>query len=665
MNFEHLLKEERYAELQDAMQQRYLRNMEFFQEAEPEVYKKVHGHISREVFLVIDDNGQLNLSNGEDGQDLVYKMEPRAQCRDYLDEYFKRQRHGHVTFKTQVFLDEEDDVHITSTNKAVEIINSRPERHEVLPDDVLDCLFINGVGIGYILEEVGSYREISNLIICERYNDILAAAMHVVDFKALYDERARQGKTTKIFLDTDPERIRPFLMMYLMDIGLHNYVNAYIINHIAGEVFNQFVIDVLRQGSQTFETLGFFDDEQWSLSHTVENLKKSTPFVRFRKQAIHKPIFVIANGPSIDQAKDFLIENRDKAIYVACGSTLGTLSNLGIKPDINIELERRYLTPEIIKETTTEEYRKGILFVGSNVVHPDTFDLFDESVMFIKPNDLGSLLISECFHDEVREDKLHLCTPNVGNAGLSLALSLGGKRVFLLGMDCAYGEQLQHHSEESFHNSEGKTKEFMDDYYGSLKLKEVDGNLKDKVKTDFILGASIRTAERCIRLFQDALVVNMSDGARIKGAIPAVYEKIELPTLKSGFVESELFDRHKMYDLKDNFYDDIKYNSLGMLERMSSLIKNVRVNDVKEARAIVQELSSIIRRSKDDDPCVYQLMKGSVYTWLCYLVRAFYKKDRVGVFNDLLPLFDGFLSRASVKITHDFERLDDKVSNLF
>ncbi|WP_370298703.1 6-hydroxymethylpterin diphosphokinase MptE-like protein [Pontibacterium sp.] len=663
MEFQYLLDNKDYETLQIELQARYEKNLKFFEEAEPAVFKKVNGHVSKEVFLVVDDEGRLNLSNGSEGDDLVYRDDPYKQCSEYIDEYFKIHRYRRMTFKPQsLILDEDGDVHITTTNKAIEYLNGCRRRAQFQEEDVVDSLFINGIGIGYIVELALKAKEIDNLVIFERYRDVMAAAMHIVDFKELYEYRAEKGLNTKIFLEQEPKDIRSFLMRYVLKIGVHYYSNIYTINHFSGEFFEEHIKDVIAKGADAFEQLGFFDDEQWGLTHTLSNIADGREIVRFFRQDFKKPVFVIANGPSLDKHEQFLKENRSKAIYVACGSALGALYNMGIKPDINVELERRYVTPEIIINTTDSDYRKGILFVGSNTVHPDTFSLFEENCMFIKPNDIGEKVILD-IEPTMKPHRLPYCTPNVGNSALSLMLSAGAKSVLLVGMDCGFGQDDEHHASSSFYSKDDNTKKLFDDQL--LKDGEVfvKGNFREKVKTTKVLKSSIANAERCIALFKKAKVYNLSDGALIEGAEPVKAEQVVLPGGEIEFKRKELFDLFEPLQFEHSLLEDIRDSVLNSLDVLEQFLNNAEQGD--DPRAVIKKTSLYLRGLEDAEPYIYQLLKGSGFTWLSLMLKSLYMHNSREVFSKVLEFYREFIERSRNKVKHDFFELDDKESNWF
>ncbi|MGL6354965.1 hypothetical protein ACSZMT_14675 [Aeromonas veronii] len=56
--------------------------------------------------------------------------------------------------------------------------------------------------------------------------------------------------------------------------------------------------------------MGFFDDNLIALSHTVDNIERGVPFFLKDKKIPERysrtPVFVIANGPSLDASISFI-----------------------------------------------------------------------------------------------------------------------------------------------------------------------------------------------------------------------------------------------------------------------------------------------------------------------------------------------------------------------
>ena len=91
--------------------------------------------------------------------------------------------------------------------------------------------------------------------------------------------------------------------------------------------------------------MGYQVDEYNMLANTSANfnsLKHKIFLSPFSEKDTIKdlPVVITGSGPSLDTLIPFLVENRDKFILVSGGSSISTLLDAGIKPDIHAQLER-------------------------------------------------------------------------------------------------------------------------------------------------------------------------------------------------------------------------------------------------------------------------------------------------------------------------------------
>ena len=144
--------------------------------------------------------------------------------------------------------------------------------------------------------------------------------------------------------------------------------------------------------------IGFFDDERVSLSHTAHNLKNNIklfkPYPNTKKMP---PAFIVGNGPSLDELLPMIKQHKDDAVIFSCGTTLGSLYKAGIKPDFHVEMERVAWVEDWILAGTDEEFRKDIIGLGLNTLHPDSLAMFERSGFAKKPNDLGTVAMDSLF----------------------------------------------------------------------------------------------------------------------------------------------------------------------------------------------------------------------------------------------------------------------------
>ena len=103
---------------------------------------------------------------------------------------------------------------------------------------------------------------------------------------------------------------------------------------------------------------------------------------KFSKIAKRTPVFIVANGPSLDSDIEWLLANQGKAIIVSAGTAISALKAYGLKPDIHCEMERVMNTCNVLRSYYDEDYFKDIAFVGLNTVQPGIFELFNNPLSY-------------------------------------------------------------------------------------------------------------------------------------------------------------------------------------------------------------------------------------------------------------------------------------------
>lgn len=270
---------------------------------------------------------------------------------------------------------------------------------------------------------------------------------------------------------------------------------------------------------------GFFDDNLFSLSHSVDNIKNEVHFLKRRYQLPPEmkkiPVFIVANGPSLDFCIETIKHQSDKIIIVACGTAITALYKAGIKPDIYIAVERVSVVPRSLLSIPDRDYLKDILLIGPDVLHPDCRNFFDKKIYGLKGDEPTYKMlatntdVSDCFK------RVAYVNPLVGNAGVSFPLHIGFENLYLCGADNGYKDPTHHHSKFSmYYQDDGNTKP----NYQSMELAKgkltIPGNFDGVVITNQLFKSCVMMMEVALRHFPTAKCHNCSDGAYIQGTIP-------------------------------------------------------------------------------------------------------------------------------------------------
>jgi hypothetical protein len=365
-----------------------------------------------------------------------------------------------------------------------------------------------------------------------------------------------------------------------------------------------------------------FENSRYIISHSkwaVENnfkylLKKETaPSV-----LNEVPVFVVGNGPSLDNLIPILKEEHANAIVISCGTALQVLYKNDIVPDYHVDLEINRSPYDWLIRLGDNEYLKKINLISGNGVHPDVIKSYKNAFLTLKEGEAATLIIESLF-SEHKFSSLKYSYPTVSNFAIDCALELGFKQIYLFGVDLGFVDQKHHHSQQSgYYLEDGKELiEYTKVYNTSLT---VEGNFRPLVNTKHEFKMSKTIMELALEnATHDVDVYNLNDGAKIKGTIPLVPENMLI--LSDNRKKKRVIDwientAHQVLDnevFSKRFHQEIKNSDLlygfSLLEEVMSVPFESR-NDAE--KAVIQNRETIIELFVDGKPIVMYYLHGSV-----------------------------------------------------
>jgi hypothetical protein len=254
-------------------------------------------------------------------------------------------------------------------------------------------------------------------------------------------------------------------------------------------------------------------------------------------------VFVIGNGPSLDDDLDFIRKNQEKAIIVSSGSALRPLALSGIMPDFQMETENIDVYP-LIAQVAEDHDLSSIALVTSTTVDIQVPPLFDTVLYYFR----GSLSPYPIFCD-VDERCLQNPNPTVVNASLAFAQEVGFKKFYFFGTDMGTNMGVdKHHSKHAYQYTKGailRPQSF---------VIPVAANFGGKCLTSDGLYWTRDAAEKAISQHgRGCIYFNCSNGAKIKGAVPMPSRLVKLPDLPSGKkpVIEQITSNFRVYDRRE------------------------------------------------------------------------------------------------------------------
>jgi hypothetical protein len=660
----------------------FKKNMAFFQEAEPNIYNRYRNYTPTELQLVFTEEGFINLYNMTGTKHAVYSKNPVEFCREYIARYEEEPTSYRITARTTKAIDPENDAHIHHMNPLIDYMNSMEvkDRPTVL-EPTTQFMLVHGIGIGYHIPMLLEKTDVRHMCILEPHEDNFYASLHTIDWRQLYDYFDREFCTLNLVLGQTAQGSFELIRRYLNQIGLFNAVKPYVFDHLTSPEMKDSTTVFFEKLPTMIGAMGYFDDEQVSLSHSVENYRNGTTILRdhvlLNKKIIDRPAFIVANGPSLDSAIEFLRTHQQDVVIFSCGTALGSLAKAGIKPDFHIEMERTRPVVEWIETSTTPEFRENIICLGLNTVHPDTFSLFTTHGMGMKSNDLGTHFLSQFIGDDQFLVNLALSNPTVGNTGMAFACALGFKNIYIAGLDLGFSSSGQHHSSLSKHyDVKDEHQEGLNLYKAETSNKKLPGNFGGEVNTTPVYSHAKLSIETLLKQNQHVNCFNTSNGVFIRGTTPIHIEdiKIEPATSPKGEFCRELYAEYfhnkglkkisSIEEIAKHFKPAIKF-----CEDMDKLFQHTpkNRNDVFHMLS-VQHTTALQAGINSKTQYAYSILKGSIHSFNFVLAKCLYNghspEEGLEIYKHCVQYYHKFLKQAIEKMKTSLLEKDKRTRNL-
>ncbi len=520
---------------QDALEEiipiRLEENLHVFKEKFPNVYEFYKDYKPTGKYKIFcNENGEANIGIVEDNSS-IYGSSPFDDSRKLIENLIDRMQLSPVS------LMKEDDpfhqFHFHIKNQMADEITSliqnlpSPKKFESVP-----FLFMFGLGLGYHLGYLYERLTPINLFIVEPDEELFYCSLCVFDYKSLLEYLQREHLGIHFYLRKDTNS---FIS------NLNNYIlkhNATILPNMYSVIYTSKAIeDFLEISQRDFSTMafsnGFFDDILIGFWHSITNLSNGIPLLLNKKLPPYvtgKPVVVVGNGPSLDQDIDLLAQVQNKCIIIACGTAYSALCKKNIKADIYVAVERTCAVYEALLDIReNRDYFMDTICFGLDVVHPNTFNMFKNKVMVMKPSEtIVTWLVKHHYITNREVSLIGRTNPLVSNFGVELASLLGFKTIYLLGIDNGAVGKVAH----SVHSMYFDENHNLKPQYSNMVLDnmplEMPGNFVEFCRTSYLFKLSARMTELTITSYRkDSSYFNCSNGIRLEGAEPLHFAEID------------------------------------------------------------------------------------------------------------------------------------------
>ncbi len=629
----------------------FLTNMAVMKKFLPEIFEFYQNYTPTRAKLTFDHNGEINMVS--DGA-LVYEEHAKANSYKQAEAFYDKPRlFSYSLSKDGNGLFE----HENALNRVYE------KREQEKPDSKfnllkheqhMDLLSMIGVGLGFHIERLFQLCDVRCFYLYEPDPDCFFCAMHCIDFGPLIERCFSLGGALTIKLGGNANQYVNGLNLFMVTHGFSNISRFFNYRHYRSEATDETFKRIYELAYRFSSGWGFFEDEIISVDHTISNVNSGFPLIlsqeHFNNQLSDKPVFIIGNGPSLDETISYIRGNTENAVVFSCGTALKPILDAGIMPDFHIEMERTAELYEWVDAIGHKDKLKQINIIALNTVYTKILKLFKNAYLLSKPKDGGMDFLYEYLGAD-KYPAVDACNPTVSNAATAAAVYLGFKTLYLFGVDYGWVDEEHHHSKGSIYYQKGS--------HAERKVMKADmtvaGNFEEEVSTTQHFDNSRASLEILLENNPDITCFNCSNGANIQltkslrfNDIP-VFESIETKTALIAGLLRDAFSQEEVSALDLDVLFQDKLDQLKQIIEMAVGITSVKIDSRLHLTQLFSNQFKYIAsfKSHKETQVLYRFLQGTVNYFQANIMTNAYcyqdKEQQLSYINHALEIFHSHL----------------------
>ncbi|WP_333969568.1 motility associated factor glycosyltransferase family protein [Alteromonas mediterranea] len=616
---------------------RFKKNLVAFEKYFPALCKEIKNFEPRDDFRVFAAKSGAGNFIPKDSPVPLYGDEPIAQCEAQVERYTQSAVFGRSELYKEVPKGAgiDDRLHFGYMVELAQTFVNADLRNErklsALPTHYPTCMMF-GLGLGYPLATIMQQFSFDYVFVCEPDFEVFYASLFCIDWEKIFLESDAKSGCLFLKVGISYDTFFDELNSVVHSVGNSSLISSFCYQHTPGAEINSLIKRFFDNFSLLQAGYGFYNDAITGLAHALENFNdnKCPAFLPNRnctEKLRSLTAYVVANGPSLDEAIDVIRDNQHQVVIFAAGTALNSLLKLGVTPDFHVLVERPKTTYDYLLHTLNPDVLGKINLLSVDVMYPEVPLLYNWSGLALKGPEASSLLCQYDYFTKYKEVLPALPHPGplVANTALSFAASLGFGEVYMFGVDNGYPTSGKTHSEHSIYNERNRHAAFNVDTKGAVY--ELDGNFEGTVKATSLMAQAHQHIESLIKVAPNTQFYNVGSGAKIKRAIPLKSEDV-LRTPK-------VFEKEDVVEeIKSQFFQKFEISepskSVG-LDEFESLcdylieIGNRPYKSRKEASDLLKAQSRVVFAYKGRKfGHLYHVMKGSMMYFHCPLISLLY-----------------------------------------
>lgn len=648
---------EREAKFAEEANERFARNVACFEKYYPDIASEIKSFETREDFcLHVTTTGHGNfVPKGVSAP--IYSDDPIQQTREQIEAQTQNPVYSLTDYTGYPQDDSDTRIHsqyMTKLTRFMCTVNSKgAEKIKSLPSSFPTAI-IFGLGLGYHIPLLLERTKFDYLFVIEPEFEQFFASLFCIDWNSIIQSIDEEGNCLFFHLGAEHSSFIKDVENIADDIGAFSLVRSFCYQHTPGIEVN----NLIKKWSSDYFRFqfghGFYNDAVTGFAHSVHHINNQIPVLTKQTKCLDSktPVFIVGNGPSLDEAEEFIKRNHNNAIIVAAGTAIASLHKKGIPADFHVLVERPLLNYEIFGDILGSEEYKKVNLLGLNMIYPDTNARYQWSGIAVKGSEAGTCMMDLVALQTMGQTlpKIPYCNPLVANTALSYFLYMGFRNIYLFGVDNGSTLDGAHHSKDSIY----KLKNDDDtDGYMSLPISghTLPGNLGGTVVSNDLFMVAHSQLEKLVMYYQALDIVNVGGGAKIKNTISTgVTDLLNIEVSLNKFDKIEYIKNEYFQVLPIERVDE----SVIAIERLDTLCSDILSIAREEVKSREQASLNIKRQQRylyayRDTVFghLFHLVKGALLYYHCPMITLLYsykdEKFTLDMFNKLNDLWISYV----------------------
>ncbi|WP_419771212.1 MAG: 6-hydroxymethylpterin diphosphokinase MptE-like protein [Candidatus Marinarcus sp.] len=617
-------KNKELAEIQQTLEQIYLKNMNFFKSKFASLYDAIiqFQNLQLEHYSLDFTNNHFELTFLKDNVK-QYGCDPFLDAQKRLKEFTFSNAFAMIQLKPL-----EKKRHYENEINAYEYLNEYITcfTETNITQEVQKFIFV-GTLLGVHINDFHNQLRAKSYLIIEPDIEIFRLSMFMTDYETL-----AQNSSLYFCIAQSESQINSIVNQFLEEFQEYNHF----IHYELGSQKNAHLIPKLSLLLTQFNEMRYpFSEYILSLQrgyHYFFNQNK--PILDLSKEYTfleNKKVIFLGAGPSLGENIKWLEKNQKEFIIVASSAVLKQLELFLIKPDVIIILDAK--KEQMIRQfdVSPSFYEKTII-LASIKIDFDLYTILKHNPIFFMQNTL-ELFLGNGFFSGI----------TVGDIGTGILLKLGVTKLYLLGIDAAINSKTgatyvgTHESSTQVDLSNNNTSSSIDFEKDILYVK---GNFQEQVPTFIEYSEMIEQLNHTLQKADSKVnIYNLSDGAYFKNTHPTHTKDVKF---------TEAIDKATFYDEFTQALNTISKTRLSSLDS----------KNIQKERKILKKISAI----KNDEHFYknfLQLKRNFEYSIILSIINKY--------FNLINPYYNFFDSKKEAnKIRqHQIAQLVEKLNTIY